>query len=58
MIKKVDLDTRFYVDINIKSKSVIGWGDGSRFELKQKLTHPDQRRIFITKGQYNKLTGK
>lgn len=58
MKNQINSDTRFYIDINIKSKSVIGWGDGSRFELEQKLAHPDHRRVFITKGQYNKLTGK
>ncbi|NMB48611.1 hypothetical protein GYA13_04195 [Candidatus Kuenenbacteria bacterium] len=55
MTKKIDANTRFYIDIDIKTKKVIGWDYGSRFELEQELTDPNHRRIFITKGQYNKL---
>lgn len=55
MAKKIDTNTRFYIDINIKTKKIIGWDYGSRYELGQELTDPDHRRIFITRGQYNKL---
>lgn len=55
MTKKIDSNTRFYIDIDIKTKRVIGWDYGSRYELEQKLSDPNHRRIFITKGQYNKL---
>lgn len=55
MAKKIDANTRFYIDIDIKTKKVIGWDYDSRYELEQKLANPDHRRIFITKGQYNKL---
>jgi len=58
MKNQMDSDIRFYIDINIKTKNIIGWSYGRRFELEQKLTNPDHRRIFITKGQYNKLAGK
>jgi len=52
---KIDSIIRFYIDIDFKTKSVIGWGYGSRYELKKELDNPDHRRIFITKGQYNKI---
>jgi hypothetical protein len=55
MIKKIDSDTRFYIDLDIKTKKVIGWDYGQRQELKQELADLNHRRIFITKGQYNKL---
>ena len=55
MIKKIDSDTRFYIDLDIKTKKVIGWDYGQRQELKQELADPNNRRIFITKGQYHKL---
>jgi len=55
MTKKIDSNTRFYIDIDIKTKKVIGWDYGSRYELEQELADPDLKRIFITKGQYNKL---
>ncbi|MDD5040031.1 MAG: hypothetical protein PHY34_02680 [Patescibacteria group bacterium] len=55
MAKKIDTNTRFYIDIDIETKKIMGWGCGSRYELEQELANPDHRRIFITKGQYNKL---
>ncbi|MFA5166303.1 MAG: hypothetical protein WC449_03280 [Candidatus Paceibacterota bacterium] len=55
MTKKINSDTRFYIDVDIKKKKVIGWNYGSRYELEQELASHNHRRIFITKGQYNKL---
>jgi hypothetical protein len=55
MARTIDSNTRFYVDLDIKSKKIIGWNYGQRQELEQVLSNPDHRRIFITKGQYNKL---
>jgi len=53
--KKIDSNTRFYIDIDIKTKKIIGWAYGQRQKLEQELPNSNQRRIFITKGQYNKL---
>lgn len=58
MQKLIDTDTRFYLDVNIRTKTVIGWNYGQRYELEQTLPNPNHRRIFITKGQYNKLIGE
>ncbi len=55
MTKIIDSNTRFYIDINVETKKVIGWNYGQRQELTQKLSDLNQRRIFITRGQYNKL---
>jgi len=55
MAKKIDSNTRVYIDIDIKTKKVIGWDFGQRHELERELPDPNRRRIFITKGQYNKL---
>jgi hypothetical protein len=55
MTKKTDADTRFFIDIDLKSRKVIGWDFGQRQELLQVLPDPDHRRIFITRGQYHKL---
>lgn len=57
MTKKIDSNTRFYIDIDIKTKKIMGWDYGSRYELEQKLPDPNYRRIFITQGKYNKLAG-
>jgi len=53
--KKEDKNTRYYIDIDLKNKKIINLGFGQRQELDQKLFNPEHRRIFITKGQYNKL---
>ncbi len=54
-MKKIDSNTRFYIDLDIKTKTIIGWDYGQRQEIEQELPNPNHRRIFITKGQYNKL---
>lgn len=48
-------DTRYYLDIIPTSKTVMGWGRGNRFELVNEILDKDVVRIYITKGQYNKL---
>ena len=55
MSKKIDSNTRFYIDLDIETKKIIGWDYGQRQELIQELSNPNHLRIFITKGQYNKL---
>jgi len=54
-MKKIDSDTRFYIDLDLKSKSIIDWGYGQRQVLAKELLNSNQQRIFISKGQYNKL---
>lgn len=53
--KQIDADTRFYVDLDLKTQTIIGWGYGQRHELAQKLPNPNRCRLFLTKGQYKKL---
>jgi len=53
--KTINSNTRFYIDIDIKTKKVIGWAYGQKQKLEQELPNPNHHRIFITKGQYNKL---
>lgn len=58
MTKIIDSNTRFYIDIDLKDKKVIGWDYNQRQELEQKLPNTNHRRIFITEGQYHKLDNK
>lgn len=51
-------DTRFFIDMDLKSGQILNLDYGNRFELNQNLYHPHQQRIFLTKGQYNKLEEK
>ena len=50
-------NTRYYIDLDLAAQTIIGWDHGDRNNLVQELPLPCQR-IFITKGQYNKLAHK
>ena len=50
-----DKNTRYYIEIDLKNKKIIGSGYGDRFKLIQEPEDDVFIRIFITKGQYNKL---
>lgn len=54
-MKNIDSNTRFCIDLDIKAKTIIDWNYGQRQELEQELPNPNNRRIFISKGQYSKL---
>lgn len=58
MSRKIDANTRFYIDLDVKTKTIVDWDYGQRQVLEKVLRNPNQRRIFITKGQYNKLSEK
>ncbi|HPE99628.1 MAG TPA: hypothetical protein PKY63_03075 [Bacteroidales bacterium] len=51
-------ELRYYIDLDLASNAICGWG----YDLREKLVNVKlkaiQHRIFITKGQYNKLVQK
>lgn len=55
MTRVINENTRFYIDLDLKTRTIIHWDYGQKDVLLQELPNPDQRRIFITKGQYHKL---
>lgn len=59
MAKIQDKDTRYFIEIDLKSLKIIGNG----YEQKQNLnkgrqTNPESHRLFLAKGQYNKLINR
>ncbi len=59
MRKKEDGETRYYIDLDLKSGEILGWDYDQRERLvKQGLAKPFHHRVLITKGQYNKLEKK
>jgi hypothetical protein len=59
MKKKEDANTRYYIDLDLKTRKVLGWGYDQRARLvKQESASPSRHRIFLTKGQYHKLEKK
>ncbi len=59
MEKLVDREIRYFIDLDLRTREIIGWGLGHRKNLAaEKLPDPCHHRMFITKGQYNKLVNK
>lgn len=59
MRKREDKNTRYFIDINLTEQKVLGWD----FEQRETLASEEAsaqhiHRIFISKGQYNKLERK
>ena len=56
MKKPEDKETRYYIDLDLKTMKILAWDyDHRAILLTQKMANPGQVRIYITKGQYNKL---
>jgi hypothetical protein len=58
MAKKEDANTRYYIDLDLNKKVILNWDYDDKHNLAQELDQPYQQRVFITKGQYNKLDRK
>lgn len=56
MKKTENKETRYFIDIDLKTRKLVHWDYDQRANLKdQKADTPEHHRIFLTKGQYNKL---
>lgn len=56
MKKKEDKNTRYFLDVDFKEQKILGWDFDQKEELiKETMPEPHIHRIFLTKGQYNKL---
>ena len=57
MAKRVDAKMYYFVDIDLASRKIIGWGTETRERVEVELS-AGFHRLFLSKGQYNKLTRK
>ncbi len=55
MKRKEDKETRYYIDLDLAAGKIIKWEYDQRANIVQDLAKPTHQRVFITKGQYNKL---
>ena len=56
MAKIQNEDTRYFIDIEIKTLKIVGKGYDQKQNLdKGRQTNPKIHRLFLTKGQYNKF---
>lgn len=46
--------TYYFIDVELKSRRLIGWGTETKDKVEVQLTR-GYHRVFLTKGQYNKL---
>lgn len=46
--------TYYFIDVDLKSRRLIGWGTERKDKVEVRLTS-GYHRVFLTKGQYNKL---
>ncbi len=53
-----DSELRYIIDIDIGSKRIVSWRKDQRVNLTKDNSDPNFVRIFLTKGQYNKLMDK
>jgi hypothetical protein len=52
--KKDKNPTYCFIDVHLKSRQLIGWGTETKDKVEVQLTS-GYHRVFLTKGQYNKL---
>ena len=58
MKKKEDKETRYFIDLDLSTRKILSWDYGQKEKLLQKLENPLHHKVFITKGQYNKLKNR
>jgi len=59
MEKQEDKNTRYFIDVDLKEQRILGWDFDQKEKLiLEKITEAYIHRIFISKGQYNKLDNK
>jgi hypothetical protein len=59
MGKTEDRNTRYFIDLDLKTGKILHWDFDQRDVLaQQKPSHPAHHRIFLTKGQFHKLETK
>lgn len=49
-----DKNLRYFIDLDLKTRSLVNWGSDDRYKLVQVLPKP-LHRIFLTKGQFSKF---
>jgi len=56
-MKKLDREY-YYIDIDITNMKIVKWGISNTATLTGDTNDKNIHRIFLTRGQYNKLLGK
>ncbi|MCP4783295.1 MAG: hypothetical protein GY903_00340 [Fuerstiella sp.] len=56
MKKRINTNAKLYyfIDVDLHSRQIIGWGIEEKGEVDVRLTN-GCHRVFLSKGQYNKF---
>lgn len=49
--------TYYFIDVDLESRQLVGWGTETKDKVEVNLTS-GYHRVFLSKGQYNKLEKK
>ena len=52
--KKDRNPTYYFIDVDLKSRQLVGWGTETKDKVEVRLTS-GFHRVFLSKGQFNKL---
>ena len=61
MNKKEDKNTRYFIEIDIKTHKIITYGFDHKLSSsldRGRQNNPKIHRLFLTKGQYNKFVNR
>ena len=57
--RREDSETRYFIDLDLQTRRIIDWGFDQRSMLaKQEPLGPAHLRVYVTRGQFNKLEKK
>ncbi len=57
--RREDSETRYFIDLDLRTRRILDWGFDQRSKLaKQEPLGPAHLRIYVTRGQFNKLDKK
>ena len=48
----------YYIDIQLNDMTIVDWGETATATLTGKTNDQNVHRVFLTKGQFNKLKAK
>ena len=59
MKEQEDKDTRYFIDLDLRTRRILVWDYDNRHKLaRQEPEEPFHHRVYVSKGQFNKLVQK
>lgn len=59
MNRREDKNTRYFIDLDLSRGTIIRWDFGEKTKLAHEVLEEEcHQRVFLTRGQFNKLIRK